>query len=473
VKILLTGSTGYIAQRLLPSLLNLGHEVICCVRDKARFDSEKYMSHSLTVLENDFLNPDSLSNIPTDIDAAYYLIHSMSTSKGDFKKMEEKSAINFKNYIQQTKARQVIYLSGIINEKLLSKHLDSRKNVERILGSGSYSLTTLRAGIIIGSGSASFEIIRDLVEKLPVMIAPRWLNTLSQPIAIRNVIEFLYGVLLNEKTFDHSYDIGGPEVLTYKQMLLRFAGVRGLKRHIAIVPVMTPKLSSYWLYFITSTSYPLAQNLVDSMKVEVICKDNDLKDMLGITPVSYEDAIREAFEKIELNQVLSSWKDALTSDTLNDGISRYAEVPVNGCYFDKRRLKIDDCEKVLNKIWSIGGINGWYYADWLWEIRGFIDKLFGGVGLRRGRKNQKEISPGETLDFWRVLIADRKEKRLLLYAEMKLPGEAWLEFRIDNDNVLHQTATFRPLGLLGRLYWYSLIPVHAVIFSKMIRNIAT
>jgi hypothetical protein len=304
------------------------------------------------------------------------------------------------------------------------------------------------------------------------MIAPRWLDTKSQPIAVRNVIEFISGVLLNETTFNNSYDIGGPDIMTYKQMLLRFAKVRGLRRWIGIVPVMTPKLSSYWLYFITSTSYSLAKNLVDSMKVEVICKENNLKELLGITPVTYEDAIREAFEKIELNQVPSSWKDALTSNTLNDSISRYAEVPVNGCYFDYRKIHINDSETVLTKIWSIGGNTGWYYADWLWGIRGFIDKLFGGVGLRRGRKNQTEISTGEALDFWRVLIADKTEKRLLLYAEMKLPGEAWLEFRIDNQNMLHQTATFRPLGLWGRLYWYSVLPLHGYIFRGMIRNIA-
>jgi uncharacterized protein YbjT (DUF2867 family) len=472
MKILLTGSTGYIAQRLLPVLLVNGHEVICCVRDSKRFSIEKYHSQSLSVIEVDFLKPETLKNIPSDIDAAYYLIHSMSTSTGDFEKMEEISAINFRNCIQQTKARQVIYLSGIVNEEVLSKHLTSRRNVERILGSGSFSLTTIRAGIIIGSGSASFEIIRDLVEKLPVMIAPRWLSTLSQPIAIRNVIEFLSGVLLNVQTFGQSYDIGGPDILTYKQMLLQFAKVRGLKRWIGIVPVMTPKLSSYWLYFITSTSYSLAQNLVDSMKVEVICNENNLKEILGIVPVSYEDAIKEAFIKIELNQVSSSWKDALTSHTLNDGISRYAEVPVHGCFFDYRKQHVSDSEKALKKIWSIGGKNGWYYGDWLWVIRGFIDKLFGGVGLRRGRKNQTEISPGEALDFWRVLIADKAEKRLLLFAEMKLPGEAWLEFRIDDENNLHQKATFRPLGLWGRLYWYSVLPFHGFIFSGMLRNIA-
>jgi uncharacterized protein YbjT (DUF2867 family) len=472
MKILLTGSTGYIAQRLLPVLLGTGNQVICCVRDKARFNSEKYRSDSVSVVEVDFLKPETLQNIPSDIDAAYYLIHSMSTSTGDFEKMEEISANNFKDYIQETRARQVIYLSGIVNEEKFSKHLASRSNVEKILSQGTYSLTTLRAGIIIGPGSASFEIIRDLVEKLPMMIAPRWLDTKSQPIAVRNVIEFLSGVLLNEITFSKSYDIGGPDIMTYKQMLLRFAKVRGLKRWIGIVPVMTPKLSSYWLYFITSTSYSLAQNLVDSMKVEVICKENNLKDILGIKPVSYEDAIREAFERIELNQVTSSWKDALTSNTLNDGIARYAEVPVHGCFFDYRKLHLNDSNRALNKIWSIGGKNGWYYGNWLWGIRGFIDKLFGGVGLRRGRKNQNEISPGEALDFWRVLIADKQEKRLLLFAEMKLPGEAWLEFRIDNKNVLHQTATFRPLGLWGRLYWYSVLPLHGFIFRGMIRNIA-
>jgi uncharacterized protein YbjT (DUF2867 family) len=472
MKILLTGSTGYIAQRLLPVLLNNGHEVICCVRDKKRFNPDRYHSSSITVIEVDFLNPETLVKIPKDIDAAYFLIHSMSASKGDFEEMEERAAINFRESVQMTNVQQVIYLSGIVNDENLSKHLTSRKNVERILSSGSYFLTTLRAGIIIGSGSASFEIIRDLVEKLPVMIAPRWLNTASQPIAIRNVIEFLSGVLLKGPTFNQSYDIGGPDILTYREMLLTFAKVRGLKRRVWVVPVMTPKLSSFWLYFITSTSYPLAVNLVDSMKVEVICKENALKDLLGIKLLSYEEAIKAAFEKIEMNMVTSSWKDALTSETLNEGISSYSKVPVYGCYSDYKKLKINDPEKVLNNFWIIGGETGWYYGNWLWGIRGFIDKLFGGVGLRRGRKNKTELSPGDALDFWRVLIVDKKEKRLLLFAEMKLPGEAWLEFRIDNNNILHQTATFRPLGIWGRLYWLSLLPFHLFIFRGMIRKIA-
>lgn len=471
MKILLTGATGYIAQRLLPVLLENGHEVVCCVRDKNRFTGKSHSPGVLSVIEADFLKKESLVNIPDDIEVAYYLIHSMAVSRGDFEDLETISALNFKERIQDTKAKQVIYLSGIVNEEILSKHLLSRKNVEDILASGSYALTTLKAGIIVGSGSASFEIIRDLVEKLPVMIAPRWLNTKAQPIAIRNVIEYLKGVLLNKETFNQSFDIGGPDILTYKQMLLKFAGVRGLKRKVWVVPVMTPKLSSYWLYFITSTSYSLASNLVSSMKVEVICRENKLQELLRIDLLPYEKAIEAAFDKIEQHQVVSSWKDALTSKTLNLGLSHYIEVPNYGCFKDIQIRKIQNPDRSLSKIWSIGGSTGWYYANWLWILRGFLDKIFGGVGLRRGRKHPNEIFNGDALDFWRVLLASREEKRLLLYAEMKLPGEAWLEFRIENDT-LTQEATFRPKGLAGRLYWYFSMPFHLFIFRGMINKIA-
>jgi uncharacterized protein YbjT (DUF2867 family) len=472
MKILLTGVTGYIAQRLLPVLLDKGYEVICCVRDKDRFNAKKYLPSTLSVLEVDFLNKESLQQIPTDIDVAYYLIHSMSTQSGDFEDMEEICATNFKNRIEETNARQVIYLSGISNTDELSKHLSSRKNVETVLAGSKFGLTTLKAGIIVGSGSASFEIIRDLVEKLPFMITPRWLKTKCQPIAIRNVIDFLIGVIAKPETYNQSYDIGGPDVLTYKEMLLRFAQIRGLKRRIVIVPVMTPKISSYWLYFVTSTSFSLAKNLVNSMKVEVICTPNNLALLLGIKLIDYDTSIKLAFDKIEQNQVLSSWKDAQTSNKLRNGLSKFIEVPVNGCYKDIRKRKLTDKNTAIEKIWSIGGKTGWYYGNWLWEIRGFLDQLIGGVGMRRGRKSDSEIDAGDTLDFWRVLLADKKENRLLLYAEMKLPGEAWLEFRIDHQNILTQTATFRPLGLLGRLYWYSVLPFHGFIFNGMITKIA-
>lgn len=334
MKILLTGATGYIGKRLLPILLDQGHEVICCVRDKARFDTGNFPSETLSVLEADFLNRSTLQSLPVDIDVAYYLIHSMSVSIEDFEVLEKRSAIHFRDAIQKTKVKQVVYLSGIVNDTELSKHLSSRKAVETILASGSFALTTLRAGIIVGSGSASFEIIRDLVEKLPIMIAPKWLQTKSQPIAIRNVLQFLQGVLLNTETYHKSFDIGGPEILTYKDMLLRFAAVRKLKRWIFNVPVMTPKLSSYWLYFITSTSYKLAANLVDSMKIEIICSPNDLQEKLNIDLIPYEKAVALAFDKIEQQDVLSRWTDAQSSPTLKEGIHAVIQVPGFGCLED-------------------------------------------------------------------------------------------------------------------------------------------
>lgn len=472
MKILLTGATGYIGKSLLPVLLKNGHEVFCAVRDANRFDADFFGAGSqLKVVEVDFLEPETLSAIPDDIDAAYYLIHSMSSASGDFEDLEQQTARSFVNRIKETNAKHVIYLSGIVNDKTLSRHLRSRKKVEDILGSGSYHLTTLRAGIILGSGSASFEIMRDLVEKLPVMVAPKWLNTKTQPIAIRNVIQFLSGVLGDEFTFDQSFDIGGPEILTYKEMLLGFAKARNLKRRIITVPVMTPRLSSYWLYFVTSTSYPLATHLVKSMSVEVVGRPNDLGKHLGIELLTYDEAIRLAFDKIQHEAVDASWKDAQSSSVLNKGITRLMKVPTFGCFVDSRKVKVSDPEKSLNRIWSIGGDTGWFYANWLWSVRGFIDQLQGGVGLRRGRKNPTKIAAGEALDFWRVLDANREEKRLLLYAEMKLPGEAWLEFKLV-DNELHQTATFRPLGVWGRLYWYSVLPFHSIIFGGLIRKIA-
>ena len=471
MKILLTGVTGYIGKRLLPVLLGEGHEVICCVRDKRRFDSSRFQVSTLRVIEVDFLDKDSLEAIPADIDAAYYLIHSMSSAIGNFESLEKESAENFRERITRTSAKQVIYLSGIINSSELSRHLSSRKAVEDTLKQGRYHLTTLRAGIIVGSGSASFEIIRDLVEKLPVMIAPKWLNTRSQPIAIQNVIQFLKGVAFKEETYDQSFDIGGPEIMTYKEMLVDFARVRNLKRNIFVVPVMTPKLSSYWLYFITSTSYKLAVNLVDSMKVEIVCSENNLAGLLEIELIPYKDAVRHAFDKIEQHEVLSSWTDARSGYALAEGIIRLTHVPEHGCFRDMRKQIITDEKAVLDRIWSIGGKTGWYYGNWLWELRGFLDKLAGGVGLRRGRRDDSHLAAGDSLDFWRVLHVSKEDKRLLLFAEMKLPGEAWLEFKII-DKVLYQTATFRPLGLWGRIYWYAVLPFHGFIFRGMIGRIA-
>lgn len=470
MRILITGTTGYMAKRLALQLLEANHQLVCCVRDMNRIPDEIEEHPKCTFIKVDFLEPET-ARIPEDIDVAYYLIHSMATSSNDFETLEEKCAYNFKTLISKTQCKQVIYLSGIVNDDSLSKHLKSRLQVENTLKTDAYALTTFRAGIIVGSGSASFEIIRDIVEKLPVMVTPKWLNTKTQPLGIRDVLTYLSGALGKKELYNNAYDIYGPEILTYKEMLLQFAEVRGLKRYILTLPILTPKLSSYWLYFVTSTSFQLASALVDSMKVEVIGKPSDINKYISIKPMTYKTAVDLAFQKIEQNSVVSSWKDAVSSGVFKDQLSKHIELPQYGCFKDVRHRVIEDEEFTLDKIWSIGGRNGWYSFNRLWKIRGYMDKLFGGVGLRRGRTHDTYLEAGDPLDFWRVLLADKEEKRLLLFAEMKLPGEAWLEFKIVKDK-LYQRAVFRPKGVWGRLYWYSVLPFHAFVFNGMINALA-
>lgn len=470
MKILLTGATGYIGKRLLPHLIKAGHHVVCLVRDKQRFSPPAHLLPHVSIIEADLLEPMSLEVIPSEIDAAYYLVHSMSHSE-DYLDLERNSAINFTQRISQTNAQQVLYLGGIVNQNELSPHLLSRKNVAAELSKGSYHFTSLNAGIIVGSGSASFEIMRDLVEKLPLMITPKWLMTQCQPIGISDVIQILDRSLLNPQTYDQQFDIGCEDTLSYKEMLLIFAEARGLKRSIITVPVMTPRLSSYWLYFVTSTSFKLAKNLVDSMKVKVVCADNRINKILNITTISYRASLDRAFQKTENNEVESSWKDSFSSSGIQYNHSKYIEVPQFGCFRDRRSRSVPQIDSCVAKIWSIGGENGWYCGNGLWKIRGFLDKIFGGVGLRRGRRSQSDLKAGDPLDFWRVLYANKEEGRLLLFAEMKLPGEAWLEFKIQ-DNQLIQTATFRPLGIAGRLYWYSVLIFHGYIFNGLIKKLS-
>jgi uncharacterized protein YbjT (DUF2867 family) len=448
--------------------------VIACVRDRHRMST--YLGQpGIRIVELDLLKDTASQQLPLDFDVAYYLVHSMSTRVADFMALETKAAENFVAWLDRSTAKQVIYLSGLVNSTVLSNHLLSRKNVEAILYSSRVPVTTLRAGIIVGSGSASFEIIRDLVEKLPVMITPLWVKTRCQPIAIRNVLEYLSGVMGIEGTYNRSFDIGGPDIMTYKDMMMQFAEVRKLKRKIFIIPLMTPKISSYWLYFIASTSYYLAANLVDSMKVEVICENDDIREFVSHPLIPYKNAIELAFERIEQNLVLSSWKDAMVAGKKHMYIDNFIEVPVFGCYKDKKLVAAgNDTEHVIQNIWSIGGNRGWYYADNLWLFRGFLDRMAGGVGLRRGRTNAIALQAGDALDFWRVILADREKGRLLLYAEMKLPGEAWLEFSIiekNHEKYLSQVATFRPKGVMGRLYWKLMLPFHSFIFRGMARNI--
>lgn len=478
MKVLLTGANGYIGKRLLLALTNQGHEVHCVVRDKRRFRLSEQFQHQqrIHVWECDLLDEEACFDLPKSIDVAFYLVHAMSGNAEKFSTLEQTMAIHFKQYMEQTTAKQLIYLSGIVNDTALSEHLQSRLQTEAILQQSRVPLTTLRAAIIIGSGSASFEIIRDLVEKLPIMVAPKWLNTKCQPICIRDVLQYLMGVMLHAKTYNQSFDIGGPDVLTYKEMLLQFAEVRGLRRFIFTVPVFTPRLSSYWLYYVTSTSYKLAISLVESMRNEVICKNNAIDKFVVTEKIGYKKAVHLAFDIIRQSAVVSSWKDAVSSGKIAENYTNLIQVPEKACFHDNRsyRFPKEQTESVLANLWQIGGKRGWYAYNWLWALRGYMDKMLGGVGLRRGRRNAEQLVEGDALDFWRVLVADRYKQRLLLFAEMKLPGEAWLEFTIEEgkqNNILHQKATFRPKGVLGRLYWYSVYPLHFLVFPGMAKGI--
>jgi uncharacterized protein YbjT (DUF2867 family) len=475
-KILLTGANGYIGKRLLPVLVAQSHHIYCLVRDKNRFVIHENFAGFVEVVEADLHSPESLAKLPHDFDVAYYLVHSMVSSTEDYYDMEQEAATNFVRFIDTTQCQQIIYLGAMSSMKNISKHMQSRLNVQRVLSTSKAALTTLGAGIIVGSGSASFEIIRDIVEKLPVMVAPRWLNTRSQPISIRNAIKALSGVMLNEKCYKQHYDIAGPDILTYKEMMQQYAEVRGYKRLIITVPVLTPRISAYWLSMLTSTHYNLAYTLVRSMSTEVISSDNRLNEMLGIEPIPYKTAIKMAFDRIEQHLVLSSWRDAMVSSRKDIKIMNFFEVPTYGCYKDVKEVEIQlKADEVVENFMSIGGENGWYYADWLWRIRGFIDSMLGGVGLRRGRTNPDKIESGDALDFWRVIAFNHDTKRLLLFAEMKLPGEAWLEFKIiekDGKHYLRQTATFRPRGIWGRIYWYASLPFHLFIFRGMAGEVA-
>ncbi len=487
MKILLTGANGYIGLRLLPNLLAAGHEVVCLVRDRRRFPADDFRDRPdgagrLEVIEGDLLDRASLDAIPADIDAAYYLVHSMGGSASDFPELEARSARHFVDALAATRARQIIYLSGIVNDqpRRLSPHLASRLGVEDVLRTGRVPVTVLRAAIIVGAGSASFEIIRDLVEKLPVMVAPKWLRTRCQPIAIRNVIDYLLGVLDHPDAAGETFDIGGPEVLTYQEMLLAFAEVRKLKRLVLPVPLLTPRLSSYWLYFVTSTSFPLARSLVDSLTHDMTCGEDRIRRLVDIERIPYRDAVARAFSVISEQRVPSSWIDSLATGRMDARFLENAEVPVHAVFTDVRTVAFDrDPEAVRRNIWRIGGDRGWYSADWAWRLRGWLDRLVGGTGLRRGRRHPERLRPGDALDFWRVLIADEANRRLVLFAEMKLPGEAWLEFKIEPHGdsgpaggwQLRQTATFRPRGLSGRLYWYAVLPLHHFVFQTMAREI--
>jgi uncharacterized protein YbjT (DUF2867 family) len=475
-KILVTGANGFVGKRLIVDLLNQGHQIYALCRIKGAKVFAEDMPN-LHYIWGDLRNSETIKTIPKDIEAAYYLVHSMSEIVGNLVDTEMEVVEQFLKGVQNSDIKQIIYLGGIINdEKRLSPHLRSRLLVEKALKNSGIPYTVLRASIIIGAGSASFEIIRDLCEKLPVMIAPKWVNSLCQPIAIGDVLFYLSGVLLNEKCMNKIFDVGGPEAFTFKELMLGYAKFRNLKRWVINVPILTPRLSSYWLVFITSVRYSLCSYLVESMKTNTVVQLNEIQKIIPHLCLTYSQALELAFQKIAQNEVVSSWMDSWEILGNDPSIENYIQVPDEGCLKDERRILIKDSKAAaIKRIWSIGGSSGYYALDWAWHLRGLFDQMIGGVGLNRGRRHSSEILAGDSIDFWRVILADKDKGHLILFAGMKVPGEAWLQFKVEQKNgawFLVQTATFRPKGILGRLYWYSLVLFHFFIFQKMAKTLA-
>jgi uncharacterized protein YbjT (DUF2867 family) len=466
MKVLLTGANGYIGRRLKKVLTSLPElDLRIFVRNKKSVSQailDKY-----EVVEGDTFSKEDLQKALEGVDVAYYLIHSLN--KENYQDLDKLSAQNFIEIAELCKVKRVIYLGGLgVKNENTSHHLLSRLETGEILSS-SKSVQTIwvRAGVIIGSGSASFEIIRNLVEKLPFMITPKWVDTYAQPIAVDDVIAYLVASLNLEYNQNLIVDIGSKK-MQYKEMMLETATALGLKRYLIPVPFMSINISSYWLNLFTPVPFTVAKALIEGLKSEVTIQNENGKEFFpNIHPIGYIDAVKKAVLEIEQNQVISRWSDA--DGTIWD---KNHQKEINDAIFvDRKEADISsyDKKKVFGAIKSIGGDNGWFDYDFLWEIRGIIDKALGGVGLNRGRRDSCDLRLGECLDFWRV--EDIQEgSRLLLFAQMKIPGSAWLEFKIEGDKLI-QSAYFYPKGIWGRVYWYSLIPLHYFIFKNMISKI--
>jgi len=468
--ILVTGATGYVGGRLVQRLLDGGYKVRCFARDASRL---KNRWNGAEIFQGDVLDESSLNAALKGIDTAYYLIHSMG-GDNEFSKTDIIAAENFARAAENQKVNRIIYLGGLVPlDENLSKHLLSRLQTGETLRKFSVSVTEFRAGVIVGSGSLSFEMIRYLTERLAVMITPKWVNTKTQPIAIRDVLRYLIDALKVEKSTGEIIEIGGEDILTYKDLMSIYAEVRGLKRYFIKVPVLTPRLSSHWIGFVTPLPPGIAKPLVDGLKNELICKSTKAKELFDFTPISYKQAVELALKRSKEGKTETIWFSAYSSGVKNKVIPVHL-AQKEGMIIEKREtIVVATVESTFKAFTSLGGKNGWY-ANILWRIRGYIDLLFGGVGLRRGRRSEIELLPGDPIDFWRVEEID-KNKLLRLRAEMKLPGEAWLQFNVeptfDNKSILTQIAFFEPKGLWGLLYWYSVYPLHGLIFGGMIKSI--
>jgi uncharacterized protein YbjT (DUF2867 family) len=468
MKVLLTGATGYIGRRLKERLLeDKSLKLRLFVRNERKI-RDKYRDR-VEIFEGSTFDTESLRKALEGIDVAYYLIHSMGT-KGDFAKLDRLSAENFLGACIDAKVSRIIYLGGLGRKDTASRHLLSRIETGEILSSRPESIQTIwfRAGIIIGSGSASFEIIRNLVQKLPLMTPPKWVHTKTQPISISDVLKYLSQAKdLNTKK-NLVVDIGSDQ-MSFKEMLITASKVMGLRRILIPVFLLTPKLSSYWLIFITPVSYRIAKALVAGLKSETVIQNDNAKMYFPqISPVSYEDALKTALGEIEKKQIISRWCDSSAKEVCDIKDQDRVEAAV---FVDKRVYDFGEIpsENVFASIQSIGGENGWFKYDWLWKLRGVVDKLFGGPGLNRGRRDPALLRVGDSLDFWKVIDL-KKGKRLLLSSQMKVPGKAWLEFSVE-DTALVQAVYFFPKGLWGRVYWYFTKPFHIFVFSDLAKGI--
>jgi uncharacterized protein YbjT (DUF2867 family) len=473
------GATGYVGSRLIPRLLDAGYPVRAVARNPDKLRSRSWAGHPRAELvAADVFDRASLTEAVRGCQAVYYLVHSMNPGTRDFAHADRQAAENMAAAAAAGGAQRIIYLGGLGEEGAgLSHHLASRAEVAGILRAGPVPVTVLRAAMIIGSGSASFEILRYLVERLPIIITPRWIDTPCQPIAVRNVLGYLIGCLECQATVGETFDIGQEEVVTYHRLMEIYAEEAGLSRRLIIpVPVLTPRLSSYWIHLVTPVPASLARPLAEGLRNPVFCRDHRIRTLIPQSLIDCRQAIRLAQERLRQQAVESSWSDAgrvPPAEWSNPDDPHWAGGTI---LEDGRRIVMAASpEEVWSVVVRVGGSTGWYYGDWLWQLRGVLDRLVGGVGLDRGRRNANELQVGDALDFWRVASVERP-RRLLLAAEMKLPGQAVLEFRlqqnIEKQTELQQTARFLPRGLWGLLYWYAVLPFHGLVFNGMLRGIA-
>lgn len=508
LSVLVIGATGYIGGRLVPELLAAGHRVRCLARTPAKL-ADRAWHDDVEVVAGDVLDADSLAGTFDGIDVVHYLVHSMD-GQGDFRDRDRRAAANVQEACAAAEVSQIVYLGGLGSpDDNLSSHLQSRHEVGQVLADGPVPVTELRAAVIIGSGSASFEMLRHLTEVLPVMVTPRWVQTRCQPIAVRDILAYLVGVTGHPDARGRVLEVGGPDVLTYWEMMQLYAEVAGLRpRMVVQVPLLTPGLSSRWVGLVTPLPVGLARPLVDSLVNEVVVTDDAIGSIVPRRPMTMREAFEAALRRIQDLEVTTTWAGADLSGAARraaagqpgspepvatpfdgTGSPSSASQPVaaadpspsdppwaGGTVLSDERTVTSSAspEAVFATLEGLGGARGWYSAGWLWRIRGWMDSAVGGIGLRRGRRHPDHLAVGDALDFWRVEVLDRPHW-LRLRAEMRLPGEAWLEFRVTAEGSgsrLEQRARFVPRGLWGRVYWWVLVPFHGLIFPQMARRIA-